>query len=83
MMVVMVMKTMMVDRAGVTMLTMVMVMMMMMMDRAGVMGDHLAAAPRANCCGAEIPLFPCHDFSQIFLPFLFSEETSRIFFAAN
>ena len=73
MMVVMVMKTMMMDRA----------MIMMMMDRAGVMGDHLAAAPRANCCGAEIPLFPCHDFSQIFLPFLFSEETSGIFFAAN
>ena len=53
MMVVMVMKTMMMDRAGVTMLIMMMVMMKtMMMDRAAVMGDHLAAAPRANCCGA-------------------------------
>ena len=77
MMVVKVMKSMMRDRA------MMMMMVVMMMDRAGVMGDHLAAAPRANCCGAEIPLFPFHDFSQIFLHFLFSEEISGIFFAAN
>ena len=72
----MLMKTMVMDRA-------MMMMMTMMMDRTGVMGDHLAAAPRANCCGAEIPLFPFHDFSQIFLHFLFSEEISGIFFAAN
>ena len=77
MMVVKVMKSMVRDRA------MIMMMVVMMMDRAGVMGDHLAAAPRANCCGAEIPLFAFHYFSQIFLHFLFSEEISGIFFAAN